>query len=323
MTIAFPEQPEDPRESDGDPNPGRAGAGRADSASARRSDGSGSTGEGPADPAATWGTGDVEDLRPEALHEWLESGCTIGEARRWISGGFTASDAARWRRSGIYTPESAREWRSAGLTPYTVDGALRAGMTPRDAVRWRELGYAAQDAAERHLAGESPHPRRWWNRVFPSRPVRFVDGPGDVGASGPGASPRVDEAADVDLRRRRSAAMRELLRAGITAAAARGFVDAGWSGETALPWARRAVPPTDASIFATLGLTPSEGARRLRAGEDGASMMTDWWRSGVPIDEVAAWAGGGFTPQEAAAMRADGVDVEQASILRALGEDER
>ncbi|APU14712.1 MULTISPECIES: hypothetical protein [Actinoalloteichus] len=353
MTIAFPDDPEEPHDAEAVANP-RTGDG-TDSRSAPTGEGPDSPSEegraGDRDRTAGWGAGAAEDLKPEALHEWSASGCTVAEARRWISDGYTAADAARWRRAGVYTPDAAREWRSAGLTPYTVDGALRAGMTPRDAVRWRELGYSVQAAAERHLAGESPHPKGWWHRFFGRRPVRFgeeggserggSDRDGSTGGGGERSSARggpgptdqgqgqgqgqesATRAGDRDSGRGRSAAMRVLLHAGVTAATAREFVDAGWSGRAAIAWARRAVPPTDASIFDALGLSPAEGAQRLRHGEDAVSMMTDWWRADVPLDEVAAWAGAGFAPEEAAAMRADGVDVEQAAILRALGEDER
>ncbi len=233
-------------------------------------------------------------MTPEPLHEWQEQGFTVAEARQWIDDGFTIPDAHRWRTSGVYTAVTARLWRTAGATPYTVDLWLRAGMTPRDAVQWREHGFTPEEAADRHLAGDRPHPRGWISRLLHRRP-------------GP-AFP--DE--------ERSRSMRELLRAGIPADRARGYVEAGWAGAEALPWARLSVEPGQARVFHALGLSAPE-AQRLDG--DAITVMTTFWRAGIPLDEVASWCGAGFTADEASRMRAEGTDVEQARILRALTDD--
>ncbi|MGW6502598.1 hypothetical protein [Nonomuraea angiospora] len=232
---------------------------------------------------------DDAEPRPEPLHTWQEHGFTVAEARGWIKEGFRLPQARRWRESGVYAADQARQWRTAGATPYTVDVCLRAGMTPRDAVRWRELGHSLEEAADRHLAGESPRPRRWLHRLFGGDRSRAAE---------PGA-------------------MRELLRAGVAASTARGFADAGWAGRDAVEWARRGVAPTDARIFRALGFSAAE-AEKL--DEDAISVMVGWWRAGVPFDEVAAWRGAGFQPGEAMVLRADGTGVEQAKILRALSD---
>ncbi|WP_336216720.1 hypothetical protein [Nonomuraea sp. LPB2021202275-12-8] len=243
----------------------------------------------------------ADEPSPEPLHEWREHGFTIAEARQWIAGGFQVGDAERWRGSGVYTAGGARQWRTAGATPYTVDLWLRAGMTPRDAVQWREHGYSPEEAADRHLAGERPRPRGLLHRLL-HRAAR----PGDAFA---------DE--------ERSGSMRELLRAGIPADRARGYVEAGWSGTAAVDWAKRGIEPGQARVFEALGMSAREAGRVLGSGEDAISLMTGFWRAGVPIDEVAAWRAAGFTAAEAARMRAEGTDVEQAQVLRALaGGDE-
>ncbi|GAA2986869.1 hypothetical protein [Streptosporangium longisporum] len=266
-----------------------------------RKDGHGSGGPPPPGGGGSggngrWDIGATGDPSPEPLHEWRTRGFTVAEARRWIEAGFLAFDAERWRTSGVYTPGAAREWRTAGATPYTVDVWLRAGMTPRDAVRWREMGHSPQEAAERHLAGERPWPVSRLGRLFgrARRRAGTTDDPAG------------------------SEAMRELLRGGVPAATARGFVEAGWSGRDALDWARRGVEPADAKVFHALGLTPTEAADLIGRGQDAISVMTRWWEAGVPPGEVAAWCGAGFDAEEAARLREEGTGVEQARILRAL-----
>ncbi|MEO3798261.1 hypothetical protein ABGB14_49390 [Nonomuraea sp. B10E15] len=240
----------------------------------------------------------AEEPSPEPLHEWRERGFTIADARQWIEDGFSINDAERWRKAGVYTAADARPWRTAGATPYTVDLWLRAGMTPRDAVRWRELGYPPEEAADRHLAGELPHPRgRLW------RLLHRREKPGDAFA---------DE--------ERSGSMRELLRAGVPAGQARAYVEAGWTGADAVEWAKHGIEAGQARVFGALGLSAREAERVLASGQDATSLMTEFWRAGVPIEEVAAWRAAGFTAGEAARMRAEGTDVEQAKVLQALAE---
>ncbi|WP_260697209.1 hypothetical protein [Nocardiopsis changdeensis] len=235
--------------------------------------------------------------RPEDLHEWTARGYEVGEARRWIGAGFALADADRWRTAGVYRPGPALSWRTAGLTPYTVRPLLRAGMAPREAVRWHELGYSHAEAAERHLAGERPHPRsavrRMLHRLLRGSPA---PSPEDGGAEAMGA----------------------LLAAGIGPAAARPFADTGWAGPEAVPWARAGIDPARALILRELGFTAAE-ARSL--GADAVELLRAWWDAGVPRGEVAAWAVAGFAPAEAARLRARGVDPERARVLRALGGD--
>ncbi|GIH94263.1 hypothetical protein ACFFMN_05990 [Planobispora siamensis] len=243
-------------------------------------------------------TGYADEPSPEPLYEWRRRGFTVADARQWIEDGFSIDDAERWRGSGVYTAADVRPWRTAGATPYTVDLWLRAGMTPRDAVRWRELGYSPQEAADRHLAGERPHPRgRLWRLLHRS------EKPGEAFA---------DE--------ERSGGMRRLLRAGVPAGRARAYVEAGWTGAAAVEWAKRGIEAGQARVFDALGLSAREAGRVLASGQDAISLMTGFWRAGVPLDEVAAWRAAGFTAEEAARMRAGGTDVEHAQVLRALTE---
>ncbi|MBE1559848.1 hypothetical protein [Nonomuraea africana] len=75
-----------------------------------------------------------------------------------------------------------------------------------------------------------------------------------------------------------------------------------------------------ARVFDALGLSAREAERVLASGQDAISLMAEFWRAGMPIEEVAAWRAAGFTGEEAARMRAEGTDVEQAKVLRALTE---
>ncbi|MGL5827224.1 MAG: hypothetical protein ACRCYU_20770, partial [Nocardioides sp.] len=74
-------------------------------------------------------------------------------------------------------------------------------------------------------------------------------------------------------------------------------------------------------IFRALSLSAAEAARLLDGGQNAITVMTDWWRAGVPFDDVAAWSAAGFSATEAAAQCAAGTDLEQAKILRALTAD--
>lgn len=243
-----------------------------------------------------------EEPRPNPLREWLDRGFTLAEARRWLEAGFSPEGAERWRVAGVYRPRTAAEWRTAGANPATVDTWIRAGMSPRDAVRWREFGVSPEDAVQRYLAGEEPGLRSFVSRVLHHRSLR---------AAGRALEPKKSEA------------IRRLLKAGVSAEVARGYVESGWDGKTALEWARRGVAPVDAAVLHALGFTAAEAQRVLADDVPATEVMTTWWRAGVPIDEVAAWCAAGFTAEEAAEQRRQGADVERAKVLRALTEDEQ
>lgn len=233
---------------------------------------------------------------PEGLHAWTARGFAVAEALRWIDAGFVLDSAERWRERGVYRPDPARTWRAAGLTPYTVGPALRAGMNPGEAVRWHELGYTRTEAAERHLAGERPHPKRVFARLFRRHRDR-----------------------DLDLVDAQAETMCALLRAGIRPAVARAYLDADWRGRQPVPWARAGVNAAQAVLYRSLGFTPKEAARSVEAGQDPEELLRAWWDAGVPRPDVAAWVVAGFSPQEAARAVAAGSTVEQAAVLRAPG----
>ncbi|MEU1900382.1 hypothetical protein ABZ512_18555 [Nocardiopsis dassonvillei] len=239
---------------------------------------------------------DDHEPGPEDLHLWTARGFTVADARRWIDAGFVLDAAERWRGSGVYRPGPALEWRAAGMTPYTVRPMLRAGMTPGDAVRWHELGYSPAEAAERHLAGERPRPRRLLRALLPVR-----------------------RAPGLDLSEEQAQTLDALLSAGVPAATARAYLDTGWDGADAVPWARAGVDPAQARVYRAIGFSPREGAALAGDGRDALALMCTWWDAGVPREEVAAWTMAGFDSAEAARARASGAGPEGARVLRALG----
>ncbi|MFD6953685.1 hypothetical protein A6A08_23915 [Nocardiopsis sp. TSRI0078] len=230
---------------------------------------------------------------PEDLYLWTARGFTVADARRWIGAGFALGAAERWRDSGVYRPGPALEWRAAGTTPHTVRPLLRAGMTPRDAVRWHELGYSPDEAAERHLAGERPRPRRLLRALLPARRL-------------PG----------LDLSEEQAESMDALLSAGVPAAAARAYLDTGWDGADAVPWARAGVDPVQAGVYREIGFSPEEGAALAGRGRDALALMCEWWDAGVPRGEVAAWVAAGFGSAEAVRARASGTGPTGARVPR-------
>ena len=205
-------------------------------------------------------------LPPERLHQWTTHGFSVGLARRWIGKGFRITAADQWRNHGVYAPEEAVAWQEAGISPYEVADLLQAGMTPKDIVHWRELGYSPPEALARHIKGEKPQPRIWWKELFSRH-----------------------EAAPSQLPPAAAASMQVLLQAGVPAAAARMFIDTGWQGVDAVPWAKASINPTQAAVYRELGIQPGEATRLAKAGYDALSILRTWWDGGIPRTEVAAW----------------------------------
>ncbi|HEX4700668.1 MAG TPA: hypothetical protein VH352_00940, partial [Pseudonocardiaceae bacterium] len=74
----------------------------------------------------------------------------------------------------------------------------------------------------------------------------------------------------------------------------------------------------DARMWQAIGLTAAEAGELSKADQTPATVIKEWWRAGIPFDEVAEWIGAGLTSAEAVTQRANGVTVEQAAALRAL-----
>lgn len=228
--------------------------------------------------------------------EWRRRGFGALEAARWREAGFDPEDAHRWRIAGVYRPNEARQWRTARVTSLTVDRLLRAGMTPTDAVRWHELGYSPAEAADRHLTGERPHPRRGRLSVLFGRRTA---------------------AESTTLDPDRAAAMYVLMKSGLDPRIARAYVDAGWSGTTAVGWAKREIPPADAAVLAAIGISPGRAATLVDPDRPAISIVLSWWSAGFTPEEVQDWMDAGFDLEAARDYRRRGIPVKQARALRA------
>jgi hypothetical protein len=147
-----------------------------------------------------------------------------------------------------------------------------------------------------HLAGGRPLPRR---RLRALLPVRRPPG--------------------LDLSEEQAHTMDALLSAGVPAATARAYLDTGWKGAEAVPWARAGVDPAQARVYRAIGFSPREGAALAGDGRDALALMCEWWDAGVPRGEVAAWAAAGFNSAEAARARVPGTGPQGARAPRSPG----
>ena len=94
-----------------------------------------------------------------------------------------------------------------------------------------------------------------------------------------------------------------------------------WLDDEAVAWAKEGIDGAEAPVWKVLGLRPGEAGRLDRMGATLAGTVRDWWRAGIPIDEVADWIGAGLTPNEAAGQRAKRITAAHAAALRALRDD--
>jgi len=84
------------------------------------------------------------------------------------------------------------------------------------------------------------------------------------------------------------------------------FIDTGWQGVDAVPWAKASINPTQAAVYRELGIQPGEATRLAKAGYDALSILRTWWDGGIPRTEVAAWLGAG-APDVLLRQSVDGV----------------
>lgn len=101
-----------------------------------------------------------------------------------------------------------------------------------------------------------------------------------------------------------------------------GYVANQDGDDEAFAWAKAGIDGAETRVWKALGLRPNEARRLDRTGATLAGTVSDWWRAGIPIDEVADWIGAGLTPKEAADQRAKGITAEHAAALRALRYDD-
>lgn len=95
----------------------------------------------------------------------------------------------------------------------------------------------------------------------------------------------------------------------------------GFLGGAAGPeWVRVGVDAVSAQLWTILDVSPELAARLQREGVRAAEVIDQWWRAGMPLEEVSAWLAAGLTCDEALQQRSDGVTPAQARAFGALRE---
>jgi hypothetical protein len=238
---------------------------------------------------------DDDDRPPEDLTGWLAAGLRRVEALAWRRWNFTLDEATAWRREGVTEALLAAQWQAAAVRPDTVRSWLDAKIGPGEAIRWHEFGYDLEAAKEHAKRGESP------DQVYQQRHV----------SQGMSAMVR---ASALPMHE----GIQRFMRSGASHELMRGYLEAQWFDDEAIAWAKEGIQAYDARLWQEIGLVAVEAGELRKADQTPASVIRDWWRAGIPFDEVAEWIGAGLTVEEAVAQRASGVTVEQAAALRAL-----
>lgn len=236
------------------------------------------------------------DDGPEPLAAWLAAGFDRAEAETWRRWRFTLSEAHAWQRAGIAEALHAAQWSTARATPDTVGDWQAAGIDAVEAVRWHEFGFDLATAKREKAQGRGPT-----DAFQHGRPSLMASGPHlGAGPAGP---------------------FGKLLAVGIPGRVLHSYAFRQWLDDDAMAWASEHVEAGDALVWKELGVRPQEAGRATRRGLTAIGVMRDWWRAGIPLDEVADWLGAGLTAGEAAAQRAKGITAEQAAALRALRDE--
>lgn len=238
---------------------------------------------------------DDDERPPEELTGWLAAHFRRVEALAWRKWNFTLAEAVKWRTVGVPDALSAAQWQAAAVSPDTVRGWLDARISAGEAVRWHEFGYDLNGAKQHAQRGESPDDA-----------LRQRTASQRLGAIGQAVSLPINQGLQQFLS---SGAPHELLR---------GYLDEKWLDEEAIAWAKQDIPASDARLWQEIGLTSTEAGELRKAGQTPAKVIRDWWRAGIPFDEVGDWLGAGLSVEEAVTQRGSGVTVEQAAALRAL-----
>ncbi|HEX4724917.1 MAG TPA: hypothetical protein VH333_20540 [Pseudonocardiaceae bacterium] len=241
---------------------------------------------------------DDEERPPEDLTAWLAAGLRRVEALAWRRWNFTLDDATKWRRAGVPEALLAAQWQAAAVRPDTVRGWLDAKIGPGEAIRWHEFGYDLETAREHAKRGESP------DTVFQRR----YRG-GQAGITTRAASAAASVMHD---------GIQRFMRSGVSHEVMRGYLETHWFDDEAIAWAKEGIHAHDAHLWQEIGLVAVEAGELRKADQTPATVIRDWWRAGIPFDEVAEWIGAGLSVEETLAQRASGVTVEQAAALRAL-----
>jgi hypothetical protein len=92
-----------------------------------------------------------------------------------------------------------------------------------------------------------------------------------------------------------------------------------WGGGIVGPeWTSRGIPPAAVHLWELLGVGPDDAARYVGAGLDPLKLVEDFWRAGIPLEEVPSWLSAGLSAEEAAQQRGDGTTASDAAAFGAL-----
>jgi hypothetical protein len=243
---------------------------------------------------------DEGEPEPDPLDEWLAEGFERADAEVWRSWRFTRAQAKAWRAAGVEDGLRAAQWATARATPRSVGEWQAASIDANEAVQWHEFGFDVS-AAKRHKA-QGRRPADAYQQGQHGALLSFV-------ASAPGtAVPPAHLGGTVQ----------RLVGMGVPMSVLQSYAARQWYDDEAVAWAEQHIEAADAQLWKALGLRPREAGRIARRGVDALSVVRDWWKAGIPFEEVAEWLGAALSAEEAAAQRARGITVEQAAALRAL-----
>lgn len=235
------------------------------------------------------------DETPEDLSDWLKAGFRRTDALGWRRWNFDLLKALTWQRAGVRDPLAAAQWSAAGVTPATVQDWVAANIRSSEAVRWNEFGFDLAGAREAVKKGQTPE------SVFQQRSATAASG----AASGIGGMVRAS---------RMHGEYKKFLDSGVPHNVLTGYFSANWTDDEAVSWAKVGVQAVDARVWIRLGMHPTEVAGL----PDPITVIEEWWRAGIPFDELSDWLGAGLSAEEAVEQRQSGVTQEQAAALRAL-----
>jgi hypothetical protein len=241
---------------------------------------------------------DDRNRPPEDLTAWLAAGLRRVDAQAWRRWNFNLDDAKRWRAAGVNEALTAAQWSAAGVNPTTVRGWMDAQIAVADAIRWHEFGFNLEQAREHAKKGHNPE------QAYSQRT-------GTTSTVGPMTAAQVSTSSI-------GSRIQSFLKAGVPHQVMGSYLQTQWTDDEAIAWSKEGIQAWDAKVWRTLGLTTAEAAELHKADMTPTQVIQEWWRAGIPYDEVADWLGAGLSAAEAVEQRASGVTVEQAAALRAL-----
>lgn len=205
----------------------------------------------------------------------------------WRDAGFTTEEAGAWQRWQIPLA-AATDWRNASVSdPAQAAQWSIAGVGPDTVHKWLAAGIEPTEAV------------RWQQMGFDWDAIQSL--------KHQGLTP------ETAFERRSGSALSSLME---------GVLRIQWADDETAVWERQQIPTSDVKLWQLIGLTPREAGRFVRQGQRPENLIREWWRAGIPYDEVASWLAAGLSAKEAAAQRAQGVTAEQAAALRALRRDD-